>query len=93
MNAYLTCDRIEERRWVNQQIQDEKDKWIDDRAQEFISMFPDKPLLMSSLFLPKEAQLALTGDKAEEAYNDYISAIAYARAEEEWERKFSPCPF
>ncbi|EPM6619823.1 host nuclease inhibitor GamL, partial [Escherichia coli] len=27
MNAYLTCDRIEERRWVNQQIQDEKDKW------------------------------------------------------------------
>ncbi|END4116446.1 host nuclease inhibitor GamL, partial [Escherichia coli] len=32
MNAYLTCDRIEERRWANQQIQDEKDKWIDDRA-------------------------------------------------------------
>ncbi|EEC8439141.1 host nuclease inhibitor GamL, partial [Escherichia coli] len=31
MNAYLTCDRIEERRWANQQIQDEKDKWIDDR--------------------------------------------------------------
>ncbi|EOL0850359.1 host nuclease inhibitor GamL, partial [Escherichia coli] len=29
MNAYLTCDRIEERRWANQQIQDEKDKWID----------------------------------------------------------------
>ncbi|EMK8799756.1 host nuclease inhibitor GamL, partial [Escherichia coli] len=27
MNAYLTCDRIEERRWANQQIQDEKDKW------------------------------------------------------------------
>lgn len=93
MNAYLTCDRIEERRWINQQIQDEKDKWIDDRAQELISMFPDKPLLMSSLFLPKEAQLALTGEKAEEAYNDYISAIAYARAEEEWERKFSPLSF
>lgn len=54
MNAYLTCDRIEERRWINQQIQDEKDKWIDDRAQELISMFPDKPLLMSSLFYPKK---------------------------------------
>lgn len=54
MNAYLTCDRIEERRWVNQHIQDEKDKWIDDRAQELISMFPDKPLLMSSLFYPKK---------------------------------------
>lgn len=54
MNAYLTCDRIEDRRWANQQIQDEKDKWIDDRAQELISMFPDKPLLMSSLFYPKK---------------------------------------
>ena len=93
MNAYLTYDRIEERRWVKQQLQDEKEKWIDDRAQELIDMFPARPLLMSSIFLPEEAQLALIGDKAEEAYNDYISAIAYARADEEWERKFSPCPF
>lgn len=92
MSAFLTYDRIEDRRWVEQQLTEEKQKWIDDRAKELIAMFPAKPLQMSSLFLPKEAQLALIGDKAEEAYNDYISACAYARAEEEWGRLAS-CPF
>ncbi|WP_159424629.1 host nuclease inhibitor GamL, partial [Enterobacter hormaechei] len=28
MNAYLTYDRIEDRRWVEQQLTDEKEKWI-----------------------------------------------------------------
>lgn len=92
MNAFLTYDRIEDRRWVEQQLTEDKEKWINDRAKELIAMFPAKPLQMSSLFLPKEAQLALVGDKAEEAYNDYISACAYARAEEEWGRLVS-CPF
>ncbi|HGE7372806.1 TPA: host nuclease inhibitor GamL [Klebsiella aerogenes] len=92
MSAFLTYDRIEDRRWVEQQLSEDKGKWIDDRANELIAMFPAKPLQMSSLFLPKEAQLAMVGDKAEEAYNDYISACAYARAEEEWERLAS-CPF
>lgn len=32
MNAYLTYDRIEDRRWVEQQLTDEKEKWIGDRA-------------------------------------------------------------
>ncbi|WP_276517372.1 host nuclease inhibitor GamL [Enterobacter hormaechei] len=54
--------------------------------------FPAKPLEMSSLFLPQEAQFALIGERAEEAYNEYISACAYARAEEEWQRQ-APCPF
>ncbi|HBR6996832.1 TPA: host nuclease inhibitor GamL [Klebsiella aerogenes] len=92
MNSFLTYDRIEDRRWVEQQLSEDKEKWIDDRAKELIAMFPAKPLQMSSLFLPKEAQLALIGDKAEEAYNDYITACAYARAEEEWGRLAS-CPF
>lgn len=92
MNAFLTYDRIEDRRWVEQLLSEDKEKWIDDRAKELIAMFPAKPLQMSSLFLPKEAQLAIIGDKAEEAYNDYISACAYARAEEEWGRLAS-CPF
>ncbi|MGQ7149543.1 host nuclease inhibitor GamL [Escherichia coli] len=38
MNAYLTYDRIEDRRWAEQQITDEKEKWIDDRAQKIIDM-------------------------------------------------------
>ncbi len=57
MNAYLTYDRIEDRRWVEQQLTDEKEKWIDDRAKELIAMFPAKPLEMSSLFLPQERTL------------------------------------
>ena len=92
MNAYRAYDRIEDGRWVQQQISDEKDKWIDDRAKELIEMFPKEPGMNRSLFLPEEACYALMGDKAQEAYNDFISTCAYARAEEEWERK-APCPF
>ncbi|HDC4475436.1 TPA: host nuclease inhibitor GamL, partial [Enterobacter cloacae] len=43
MNAYLTYDRIEDRRWVEQQLTDEKEKWIDDRAQQIIDMMPKEP--------------------------------------------------
>lgn len=92
MNAYRAYDRIEEQCWATQQIVDEKDKWIDDRAKELIELFPKEPLLNCFPFLPKDACLSLLGDKAQEAYNDFISACAYARAEEEWERQ-STCPF
>lgn len=92
MNAFRAYDRIEASRWVEQAITEEKDQWIDNRAKELIAMFPKYALQMSSLFLPKEAQLALVGEKAEEAYNDYITRLCYDRAEEEWERK-APCPF
>ena len=92
MNAFRAYDRIEESRWVDQAITEEKEQWIDNRAKELIAMFPKYALQMSSLFLPKEAQLALVGEKAEDAYNEYITACAYARAEEEWQRQ-APCPF
>ncbi|NPD56516.1 host nuclease inhibitor GamL, partial [Klebsiella aerogenes] len=32
MSAFLTYDRIEDRRWVEQQLSEDKEKWIDDRA-------------------------------------------------------------
>ncbi|WP_180249493.1 host nuclease inhibitor GamL, partial [Enterobacter hormaechei] len=51
MNAFLTYDRTEDRRWVEQQLIDEKEKWIDNRAKELIAMFPKYALQMSSLFL------------------------------------------
>ena len=92
MNAFRAYDRIEASRWVEQEINEEKEKWIDERAKELIAMFPKYALQMSSLFLPKEAQLALVGEKAEEAYNDYITRLCYDRAEEEWDRH-APCPF
>ncbi|EJY9564420.1 host nuclease inhibitor GamL [Klebsiella aerogenes] len=38
MSAFLTYDRIEDRRWVEQQLSEDKEKWIEDRAIELISM-------------------------------------------------------
>ncbi|NPD60007.1 host nuclease inhibitor GamL, partial [Klebsiella aerogenes] len=32
MSAFLTYDRIEDRRWVEQQLSEDKEKWIEDRA-------------------------------------------------------------
>ncbi|MNE15241.1 hypothetical protein D3C80_1081470 [compost metagenome] len=92
MNAYRAYDRIDDGRWVQQQIADEKDKWIDDRAKELIEMFPKEPGMNRSLFLPDEACYALQSEEAQEAYNIFISTCAYARAEKEWER-VAPCPF
>jgi hypothetical protein len=92
MNAFRAYDYIEDRRWADQQLTEEKDKWIDDRANKLIAMFPTDPLAMRSLFISKEACLALIGSEAQEIYNDYISRLCYARAEEEWQRR-APCPF
>lgn len=93
MNAFLAYDHIENRKWVVQQLKEEKESLVDKRAQELIAMFPKSALQMSSLFLPKEAQLALVGEKAEEAYSDYITRLCYDRAEEEWYRLHPTCPF
>lgn len=92
MAAYRAYDHIEDRRWVEQQLTEDKEKWIDNRAQEIINMFPNSPRLNHSLFLSDEACFALMGDKAQEAYNDFICTCAYARAEEEW-RQQATCPF
>lgn len=94
MNAFLTYDRIEDRRWVEQQLTNEKEKWIDDRAKAIIATMPKEP---SSLFLfstpfgltPHDG---LRSDKADEAYNDFISAVAYAQAEHDWDHR-TGCPF
>ena len=43
MAAYRSYDHIEDRRWVEQQLTEEKEKWIDDRAQQIIDMMPKEP--------------------------------------------------
>ncbi|MBK4392034.1 host nuclease inhibitor GamL [Enterobacter hormaechei] len=40
MNAYLTYDRIEDLRWVEQHLPDEKEKWIEEREQQISDMMP-----------------------------------------------------
>lgn len=94
MNAYLTYDRIEDRRWVEQQLTDEKEKWIDDRAQQIINMMPKEPsgLFHFSVPIHNTPFSGLRSDKAGEAYNDFISAVAYSQAEYDWEHR-TGCPF
>ncbi|WP_436875847.1 host nuclease inhibitor GamL [Siccibacter turicensis] len=92
MSAYLVHERIEAQRWSNHQATVDRDAWIDARAQEIISLFPEEPTRMGCFTLPRDALLSLMGEKAEEAYNDFISACAYARAEKDWQQQ-EPCPF
>ena len=43
MNAYRAYDVIEERKWAEQTLTEEKQKWVDDRAQEIIDALPKEP--------------------------------------------------
>lgn len=92
MNAYLAYDRIEDDRWVEQHIIEERGKWIDGRAKEIIAVAPDKPMQFASWSVNSKLRLALHHEKSIEAYNDYISAVAYAQAEYEWDHR-TGCPF
>ncbi|MCL3028924.1 host nuclease inhibitor GamL, partial [Klebsiella pneumoniae] len=80
MNAYRAYDAIEERKWAEQSLTEEKQKWIDDRAQEIIDSLPKEPsgLFRFSVPMDKSPYEGLRSDAAGEAYNDLISAVAYA---------------
>lgn len=94
MFPYLNCDRIEDRRWVEQQLSEEREKWIDDRAKEIIASFPENPAAFVALSIPadKKPYAGLSSDSAIEAYNDFVSAVAYAQASHEWDHR-TGCPF
>lgn len=94
MNAYRAYDVIEERKWAKQTLTEEKQKWIDDRAQEIISTLPDEPIQLFYLSFQAGPHLyeGLRSDKAGETYNDFISAVAYAQAEYDWDHR-TGCPF
>ena len=94
MNAYRAYDVIEERKWAEQTLTEEKQKWIDDRAKEVFDSLPEDPYAAlrqsaSSKAFPYEG---LRSDKAGEAYNDLRPAIAYAQAEYAWDHR-TGCPF
>lgn len=94
MNTYRAYDRIEDGRWVQQQMADEKDKWIDDRAKEVVATMPKdlSGLFLFSIPANSRPNMGLSSDKAGEAYTDLIKAIAYAQAEYEWDHR-TGCPF
>ncbi|HCQ8451272.1 TPA: host nuclease inhibitor GamL [Klebsiella oxytoca] len=94
MNAYRAYDVIEERKWAEQTLTEEKQKWVDDRAQEIINATPGDLLQLFYLSfqtgsLPYEG---LRSDAAGEIYNDLRTAIAYAQAEYDWDHR-TGCPF
>ncbi|BCH45814.1 hypothetical protein KAM260_37050 [Klebsiella pneumoniae] len=43
MNAYRAYDVIEERKWAEQLLTEEKEKWIEDRAKEVFDSLPEDP--------------------------------------------------
>ncbi len=83
MNAYRAYDVIEERKWAEQTLNEEKQKWIDDWAQEIIDALPKEPsgLFRFSVPMDKSPYEGLRSDAAGEAYNHLISAAAYAQAD------------
>ncbi|STV12652.1 Uncharacterised protein [Klebsiella pneumoniae subsp. ozaenae] len=94
MNAYRAYDVIEERKWAEQTLTEEKQKWIEDRAKEVFASLPEDPYAalrqsVSSRAFPYEG---LRSDKAGEVYNDLRTAIAYAQAEYDWDHR-TGCPF
>lgn len=94
MNAYRAYDVIEERKWAEQLLTEEKEKWIEDRAKEVFDSLPEDPYAAlrqsaSSRAFPYEG---LRSDKAVEVYNDLRTAIAYAQAEYDWYHR-TGCPF
>lgn len=92
MNAYLIHDRIEARRAFEHQAEIEREKWVDDRAKEIIATAPEHPTLFVSNSVNDVFRRALYHEKSTEAYNDFISALAYAQADYEWEH-LTGCPF
>ncbi|MGU7801805.1 host nuclease inhibitor GamL, partial [Escherichia coli] len=49
-------------------------------------------LFLFSVPMDKSPYEGLRSDAAGEAYNDFISAVAYAQAEYDWEHR-TGCPF
>ncbi|ELX9578611.1 host nuclease inhibitor GamL [Escherichia coli] len=91
MNAYHVQDRIEAQREFSQLASIEQESWIDARAKEIIALAPERPCQMAA-WTDSALVRAMYHEKSIEAYNEFISAAAYAQAEYEWEHR-SGCPF
>ncbi|QBX83409.1 host nuclease inhibitor GamL [Enterobacter roggenkampii] len=88
-----TYDRIEDRRWAEQQLH-RREREVDRRSgSEIIDMMPkNQQAFHFTVPIDSSPYEGLRSDKAGEAYNDFISAVAYARADHDWEHR-TGCPF
>jgi hypothetical protein len=93
MNAYRAYDVIEERKWAEQTLTEEKQKWIDDRAQEIIDALPrSRQACSASLYRWTKAHMKASAAISWRGIQRFISAIAYAQAEYDWDHR-TGCPF
>lgn len=89
MPAYAIQDDIQERQDKEDTQNLTRDEWIDKRASEIEQEYPSEPALFASTHLSSDIRMGLQLSKTREAYNDFITAAAYERAEQEWENRFS----
>lgn len=88
MNAYYVQDRIDAQQESAYQARIQREQWIDNRAKEIIESAPTEPLEFTAGSVSKVLRLAIQSEKSREAYNDFITAIAYDQAEREWEEQY-----
>ncbi|WME31929.1 host nuclease inhibitor GamL [Klebsiella pneumoniae] len=95
MNAYRAYDVIEERKWAEQTLNEEKQKWIDDRAQEIIDALPKEPSGLFRFSVPMDEKAHTKASAAMQLARHITissSAVAYAQAEYDWDHR-TGCPF
>lgn len=88
MNAYYVQDRIDAQQESAYQARIQREQWIDNRAKEISESAPTEPLEFTAGSVSKVLRLAIQSEKSREAYNDFITAIAYDQAEREWEEQY-----
>lgn len=88
MNAYYVQDRIDAQQESAYQARIQREQWIDHRAKEITELAPGEPLEFTAGSVSKVLRLAIQSEKCREAYNDFITVIAYDQAEREWEEQY-----
>ncbi|EFV40489.1 hypothetical protein CJD50_22300 [Hafnia paralvei] len=88
MNAYQLQDYIEDQRIKQSDAELERQNWIDNRAEEILSEYPDGPESFAGFNLPESVRMGLYTSKAKDAYNEFITVMAWERAETEWNDKY-----
>ncbi|MXF49650.1 host nuclease inhibitor GamL [Raoultella sp. Lac2] len=88
MNAYYVQDRIDAQQESVYQARIQREQWIKNRAKEIIEIAPTEPLEFTAGSVSKVLRLAIQSEKCREAYNDFITAIAYDQSEREWEEQY-----
>ncbi|MFZ4835931.1 host nuclease inhibitor GamL [Rouxiella sp. Mn2063] len=88
MNAYLTQDRLEQKRWDVHQAGMDKDEWIIKRADELTKEFPEKLSEFTNPFKQHTFFFDINpSQKVKEAYENLIWEICEAEATEQYSMK------